>query len=159
MLGDLHMKSLVNKFLLLGVALLIALPIAAQEKKKKNGAPGQIGNIQKSLGKIELKEEQKKKIDGIFAEFTPKLQDASKKAGDAPKRINEAKKKLQEEGKKGKDLNEAVKNAVTLSDDEKAAVADLEKLNAELRSAVAAVLTDEQKEAAGFNKGKKKKNQ
>jgi hypothetical protein len=163
LLGDHRMKSLVTKLLWVSLAVAIALPLAAQDKekkrdKKKGGAPGAVGQLKQALSKVELKEDQKKKIDDLFAQYTPKIRDASKAAGDAPKKIADAKKKVKEDGKKGKEAAAAVKTEAKLTAEEQTAYDKLEGLNQELRSAVMAVLTDEQKESAGLNKGRKKKN-
>jgi Spy/CpxP family protein refolding chaperone len=157
------MKSLVQKLLFLSLAVAIALPLAAQDKEKKKnkkggGEPQAIAQLKKKLDSVDLKEDQQKKIDEIVAEYTPKLKDAAKAAGDAPRKVAEAKKKLSEEGKKGKELNAAVKDAAKLTAEEQTAVDKLDSVAQEFRAAVSAVLTDEQKEKAGLNKGRKKKN-
>ena len=156
------MKSLVQKLLLLSLAVAIALPLAAQDKEKKKnkggGAPSAVADVKKKLADVDLKEDQKKKVDDIVAEYTPKLAEATKAAGEAPKKINEARKKAKEDGKKGKEAQAYVKDNAKLTAEEQTAYDKLESLNSEFRSAVAAVLTDEQKEKAGLNKGKKKKN-
>ena len=153
------MKSLVQKLLWLSLAVAIALPLAAQdkEKKKKAGNTGPVAQLKKALSELDLKEEQQAKIDEIIAKFAPKIAEAAKAAGAGPRKLAEAKKSISAEGKKGKELAAAVKEAANLSADEQAGVDKLAGLNTELRAAVAAVLTDEQKEKAGFNKGKKKK--
>jgi Spy/CpxP family protein refolding chaperone len=154
------MKSLVQKLLLLSLLVAIALPLAAQdkEKKKKGGGGGAVAQLKKTISSLDLSEDQKKKIEGVFAEFQPKIAEATKAAGDAPKRVADARKKLSEEGKKGKELNAAATAAAKLSADEQKAVDKLSSLTQDLRTAVAAVLTDEQKDKAGLSKGKKKKN-
>jgi Spy/CpxP family protein refolding chaperone len=154
------MKSLVQKLMLLSLALAIALPLAAQDKEKKKkggGEPGAIAQIKKALASVDLKEEQKKKIDDLVAQYMPKLREATKAAGDAPKKVADAKKKVKEEGKKGKEAAAAVKDAAKLTADEQSAMEKLESVSQDFRTAVMAVLTDEQKEKAGLNKGKKKK--
>jgi hypothetical protein len=156
------MKSLVQKLCLVGLALLIALPIAAQDKEKKdkkNGKKGggPVAQLKKALADANLTADQQKKVDEIIAKHEPAIREASKKAGDAPARINEAKKKLVDEGKKGKQANEEARTAAKLSADEEKAVDELEKHTRELRDEVAAVLTQEQKEKTNIGvKGKKK---
>ena len=155
------MKSLVRKLGLLSLALIIALPLAAQdkEKKKKNGSePEAVAKIKKALADVDLKEDQKKKVDDLVAQYTPKLNDAAKAAGEAPRKMKEANKKAKDDGKKGKELAAATKEGAKLTPEEQTAYDKLESLQQEFRSAVMAVLTDEQKEKAGLNKGKKKKN-
>ena len=152
------MKSLVQKLCLVGLALLIALPIAAQEEKKnKKGGGSPVGQLKKQLEDAELTADQQKKVDEAFAKHGPAIEAAAKKAGDAPRRVNEAKKKLAADGQKGKALNAAARTEAKLTSDETAALDDMEKHLDELRSDIAAVLTQEQKEATKIGvKGKKK---
>jgi Sec-independent protein translocase protein TatA len=157
------MKSLVQKMLLLSVAVAIAIPLAAQDKEKKRkknggGDPQAITKMKDALASIDLKEDQKKKIDEIVAEYTPKLKDAAKAAGEAPRKVREAQKAAKDSGKKGKELQAAVKEGAKLTPEEQTAMDKLDSLGQDFRRAVSAVLTDEQKEKAGLNKGKKKKN-
>ena len=74
---------------------------------------------------------------------------------------NAARTKAREEGKKGAELQAAVDAAVSLTDDQKKALADAEgqmkQVQTEIREAVLALLTDEQKQAAGLNKPQKAK--
>lgn len=153
------MKSLVQKLLLLSLAVAVALPLAAQDKerKKKGGGGGPVAEVKKKISELDLKEDQKKKIDEIIANYSPKLADATKAAGEAPQKMRDARKKLQDEGKKGKELNAAVKDTAKLTAEEQAGYDKLEALTREFRSAVAAELTDEQKDKGGFNQRKKKK--
>ena len=67
-----------------------------------------------------------------------------------------ARKQLKDEGKKGKEAAAALKDTAKLTAEEQAAFDKLEALNREFRDAVAAVLTPEQREQAGLNKGKGK---
>ena len=155
------MKSLVQKMLLLSLAVAVALPLAAQDKdKKKNkggGEPDAVAAIKKALSDVDLKDEQKKKIDDLVASYTTKLNDAAKAAGEAPRKMKEARKKAKDDGKKGKEAQQYVKDNAKLTAEEQTAYDKLENLGQEFRTAVLAVLTDEQKEKAGLNKGKKKK--
>jgi hypothetical protein len=140
---------------------MIALPIAAQDKEKKDRknkkGGGPIAALKKQLEDANLTADQQKKVDEIIAKHQPAIQEASKKAGDAPKRINDAKKKLQDDGKKGKELNSAARTEAKLSSDEEKAVDELDQHSRELREEVAAVLTQEQKEKTKIGvKGKNK---
>jgi hypothetical protein len=155
------MKSLVQKLLLLSLAVAIAVPLAAQDKEKKKdkkngGEPAAIAKMKGALAKAELKDDQKKKVDELVAQYSPKLSEAAKAAGEAPKKVGDAKKKLKDEGKKQKEINAEYKAVAKLTADEQAAFDKLEKLGEEFRAAVLAVLTDEQKDKAGLSKGKKK---
>ena len=153
------MKSLVQKLLWLSLAVAVALPLVAQDKEKKKGrGGGPVAELKKAISALDLKEDQKKKIEDVIANYSPKIAEAVKAAGDAPQKMRDARKKLQDEGKKGKELNAAVKDTAKLTAEEQAGYDKLEALTREFRSAVAAELTDEQKEKANLNKGKKKKN-
>lgn len=153
------MKSLARRLLLVGLALAIALPLASaqEKKKKKGGGAGPIAALKKQLADANLSEEQQKKVEGIIAEHQPKIMAAAKKAGDAPKMVEQAKKRLREEGKKGKELNQGAIAAAKLTDEQKTAYDELQKATQDLRAAVAAVLTDEQRAATGLGKGKGKR--
>jgi Spy/CpxP family protein refolding chaperone len=156
------MKSLVQKLCLVGLAVMIALPIAAQDKKeKKNGKKGggnnPIGQLKKQLEDANLTAEQQKKVDEIVAKHETAIKEAAKKAGDAPRRLADARKKFQGE-KKGKELKEAARAEAKLTSDEQAAVDDLDKHLNQAREEIAAVLTQEQKEKTKIGLGKGKKN-
>jgi Spy/CpxP family protein refolding chaperone len=156
------MKSLVHRLMFVGLAVAIALPMAAaqqeKEKKKGGGGGGPIAQLRQQLADVDLNAEQKKKIDDIIAEYEPKVAAARKKAGDALKMRDDARKKFKDEGRKGKDLNEAVKDAVSkLSPEQQKGLDEYDQVGRDLNNAVAAVLTDEQKAKAGLTKGKKKK--
>jgi hypothetical protein len=161
LLGDYGMKSFAQKMLWLSLAVLIALPLAAEDKKKDKkkagGEPAAVAQLKKQLANVDLKEEQKKKVEELCAEYAPKMREAAKAAGEAPKKVAEAKKRLKDEGKKGKEAAAALKSTANLTAEEQAAYDKLESLNQEFRTAVMGVLTEEQKEQAGLNKGKKKK--
>jgi hypothetical protein len=155
------MKSLMHRLMLVGLAVVIAIPIAVaqeQKAKKKGGGGGPIGQLKRQLADAGLTEEQQKKVEGIISEYQPKVAAANKKAGDANKLVNDARKKLREEGKKGRELDDAAVAAAKLTPEQKEGYDELQKLTRDLRAAVAAVLTDEQKEKAGLAKGKKKEN-
>ena len=156
------MKSLAQKMCLVGLALAIALPIAAQDKDKKdkkdkkNGG-GPVAELKKQLADAGLNADQQKKVDEAFAKHGPAIREAGKKAGDAPRRIADAKKKLRDDGKKGKELNEGARTEAKLTSEETAAVDEMDKHLDELRSDIAAVLTQEQKEKTKIGaKGKRK---
>jgi hypothetical protein len=157
--GRKRMKSLMHRLMFVGLAVVIAIPIAVaqeQKAKKKGGGGGPIGQLKRQLADAGLTEEQKKKSDAIIAEYEPKVAAATKKAGDAPKLVNDARKKLREEGKKGKELNDGAVAAAKLTPEQKEGYDELQRVTQDLRAAVAALLTDEQKQKAGLTKGKKK---
>ncbi|MGE0757786.1 MAG: hypothetical protein AB7O38_12225 [Pirellulaceae bacterium] len=152
------MKSFVRRLLLVGLAVLVALPLAAaqQEKKKKGGGAGPVAALKKQIAQVELTDEQKKKVEAIIAEHQPKVAAAMKEGGAAQKMVEAAKKQLKSDGKKGKELNEGAVAAAKLTDEQKAGYEKLQKAVQDMRAAVAATLTPEQRERAGLAKGKKK---
>lgn len=158
----------------LGVVLLMASPLLAgpgkhAPKKQKKAPPCPAAQrVEKMLKGIDLTDAQKAQLKEIQKEFGPKLMAAMKKADvlkpEQKKARAEAAKAAKAAGKKGKEAHEAVEAAVKLTDDQKASMAEARKeigsLEKELRAAVAAVLTPEQKEklpkAGHGHHGKKK---
>lgn len=167
------MNTALKSFVLLLLAVAVALPLCAADKEKKaegkkkaakkagaRAGGGQIVNaVLKRLGAAELTDEQTAKIKEIGKEFAPKLAAARQKMGltkEQQAAQKEARQKAQADGLKGKALREAVENALNLSDDQKAARAEVQKLTAELNQAALAVLTDEQKAKVAPKRGAKK---
>ncbi len=147
----------------------------AKGKKKKGGdqTPPAVAQLQKQLDGLDLNDEQKAKVKEIVAQHTTKIADAQKKVTalltpEQRKARQEAAAKAKADGKKGKEAADAVNAALNLSADDKAKLDAANKeaadVVAEMRKAVAGVLTDAQKEKAGLNapagkgkaKGKKK---
>jgi Spy/CpxP family protein refolding chaperone len=157
------MKSVAKNLLMLVLVLVIAAPLAAAEgdkkKKKKPGKrPAAGARIQIPKG-IELSDEQKEKVAALKKEYGPKVVAARKKMAlgkDARKARGEALKKAKADGKKGKELRAAVDAAAPLTDEQKAAQAEMQALQKEIRAAVVALLTDEQKAKLPKRGGKKK---
>lgn len=149
----------VRGMLLLTVALLIALPAMAQEKKrgegKGRGPRGGGEGMMRMFDGLDLTAEQKEKIQEIRKQFEGKVADARKKQDEIltpeqKKAREEAGKKAREEGKSRMESFRAMMEAVKLTDEQKEkleaarkAVGDLEK---EQREKVMNVLTEEQKE-------------
>lgn len=160
------MKNVLKTMCLLALAVAIALPIAAEDKKKKKKKAAKKGSPTAALVKrvkaAGVSEETLKKVEDIAASFNAKIAEAQKGLGDARQKIASARKKAQEDGKKGKELQAAVR-AVELTDEQRAAQKQLQALNRELNSKIAAVLTPEEREKAkiraprGNAKKKKKK--
>jgi Spy/CpxP family protein refolding chaperone len=162
------MKSLAHKLVLLTVALLLALPLCAAEGgKKKGGKKGQgkdqIVQLKEKLEKANLTDEQKTKVKEVFAKFEGKIAEARKSVPpEVQKAMGEARKKAADEGKKGKELEEAVRSAVTLTEEQKAAFAKLQELQRGMQKELASILTQEQRDAVGLRMGReggKKRNQ
>lgn len=147
----------VRTVLFLAVALVIASPLVAQEKKKpvKKAPPDPAAAaIERITKPLDLTGEQKEKLKDICKEFSPKFKEAAKKMDvftpEQKKARAEAEKEARAAGKKGKEFFEAVAKAVTLTDEQKAQLKEAGKemgaLNKELRAKVEEVLTPEQKE-------------
>ena len=141
------------------LTLSFVVPAVAADKKKKT--PVAI-KVPKS---IELTAEQKTKLDALNKEFGPKLAECRKKqasiiTADQKKARAEAMKKAKADGKKGKELRAAVNAALAITADQKTKQAETKKamaaLNKQIKTQLAALLTDEQK--AKLKGGKKKKN-
>ena len=153
------MRLTTRTIITLSLALLLVAPLAAADKQKKGkkGRPSKGRSVAAFLPKEvqdTLTEEQKEKIAALDKEFGPKLAEiAKKRAGlltDEQKKAQaEARKAAVEAGKKGKDVMDAAKAAVTLTEEQQQQMKDLDKearpLQNEVREKVTALLTDEQK--------------
>jgi len=140
----------------LAVALLIATPLFAGEKKAKKKAPPPkcpaADRIERMVQGLDVTAEQKAKFAEFAKEFGPKLMECMKKMDvmtpEQKKAAAEASKKAKAEGKTGKELNQAVAEAVKLTDEQKEKQAEARKvmqpLEKELRAKVMDVLTPEQ---------------
>ncbi len=167
------------------------MPLATSllAKQQKKGKKGKKGRQQRKPSVVRLlpkevqatfSDEQKEKIALLNKEFGPKLAEFAKKRAsilspEQKKAQAEARKAATEAGKKGKELQEAVRAAMKLTDVQKKQLAELTKvtapLNKTIREKVLALLTDEQKakipkraggkakgdRAKGPKKGSKKK--
>lgn len=164
--------------LIVGVALVaisLSSQLVAQEGKKKQGQKGPriqaLTQLKTSLGKIDLTDEQNKKIEEIVAKHREGLVAIAKKRrelvnAEANKKMAAARKTAQAEGKKGKDLQTAVLGASGLSEEDQKKVAvinqEAQKAAQAMKQEVAKVLTEEQRAKTGLQMkkatGKKKKN-
>ncbi len=156
------MKSLAKTLTLLALVVLVAAPLsAADEKKKKKGKRGSLAeNTIKRYEKAELTDEQIAKIKALAAEVGPKLADLRGKAKLSKEQTTarrEAMKKAKEDGKKGKEIRAAADAAASLTDEQKATMKEVAKINGEYNKSVMGLLTAEQKQKAGIKKRKKKK--
>lgn len=149
------MKNVLKTMTLLALAAVIALPLSAQEKKKKKGDKGR-NPLAATVAKVKeagADEATLEKVEALAKEYGPKVAEANKGLGDALKQRADARKAAAAEGKKGKDAQAAV-DAVKLTDEQKAALAQSEELQKKFKAAVAALLTPEQAKAAGVAAGK-----
>lgn len=142
----------------LGLCALLVSSAAAQDaaKKKKNPPAKEPPAVQLPKD-ITLTDEQKTKVAEIEKEFGPKMKELREKLD---KVMTEEQKKARQEvlkearekgkdGKKGKELAEAVKNAMKLSEEQQKQYDETDKqilaLRQQILEKVKPILTDEQK--------------
>jgi hypothetical protein len=126
---------------------------AKQDKKKKAAGQNRSASAQliKQLDKagVTLTEDQNAKVTALAATLKTDLAAAHKESGLTPeilKKRQEAGKAAREAGKKGKELQAAMDEAVTLTDEQKAALKSAASKQQQFRKEFLAVLTDAQKE-------------
>jgi len=147
--------------LILGLALLIATPLLAQEKKQRGqrGGAGMFAMgtamIQRALDRITtLSDDEKAAAKKILDEAAPgieKLQKAAALTADQRKEMQEAMAKIKESGKTGDELRKAFQEAmqsVKRTDEQVKAQKELTAKMKELQTKIVGALkTDEHKEA------------
>lgn len=161
-------RSLLTFCLTFCLALAAAAPLFAQDKEK---AKGKAKNRREDAAvtrafqlppSITLSSEQQEKMAALKKHFTPKLAEANKKLNDnltpeQKKSRREATQTARQAGKNGKELRQAVAEAMKLTDDQQTAMTkargELTAVNQEVQTAVRNLLTDEQK--AKLPSGKK----
>jgi Spy/CpxP family protein refolding chaperone len=147
----------VRVVLILAVALLMALPVLAQEKKKREGKRGGPGfdPLAMMLRDLNLSDEQKAKVEDVKKEFGPKLAEVRKKMDGVFTEENkkdraEAEKAAKDAGKSPREVAAAARDAVKLTDEQKTKLAEvrktMEEVNKDMREKVMSILTPEQKE-------------
>jgi Spy/CpxP family protein refolding chaperone len=138
---------------------------AQNENKKKRGAADPTAAMAKKLESVELTADQKTKLEAINKEHGPKLKDAQAKVDKilTPEQIKarrEAQQAAKAAGKKGKEAQDSVNEALKLTAEQKKAMDDAQKdlrdAQTAYNTAVAGILTAEQKEKAKIG-GKKAK--
>lgn len=124
-----------------------------KKNQKKNANPGIFGQV----AKLDLTDEQKAQVAEVRKEFGPKLAELTKAVGltkeDREARMA-AQKEAKEKGLKGKELRDYVNAKAPLTDEQKEAQKAVNQLNGKIRTKLASILTDEQKEKLGLNKKK-----
>ncbi|RCS49280.1 hypothetical protein DTL42_12140 [Bremerella cremea] len=124
-----------------------------KKNQKKNANPGIFGQV----AKLDLTDEQKAQVAEVRKEFGPKLAELTKAVGltkeDREARMA-AQKEAKEKGLKGKELRDYVNAKAPLTDEQKEAQKEVNELNGKIRTKLASILTDEQKEKLGLNKKK-----
>jgi len=161
------MKTL-RTCVMLAVAVMVALPVLAADKKptaKKAPKCPAAAFVEQMLQGLTLTDEQKAKLGEIQKEFGPKLVEAGKKraailTAEQRKAEAAARKAAMAEGKKGKDVMQAVLDAVKPTDEQKAKLAEVQKERGAvekcLREKVMGVLTPEQQKKFQKPHAKKK---
>jgi Spy/CpxP family protein refolding chaperone len=162
--------------LVLLVALVIASPVLAQEKKRgkkgeRGGARGAFDPMARLLEGLDLTDEQKAKVAEVRKEFGPKLAEFQKKSDgiltdEQKKDRAEAMKEAKSAGKSPRESYQAVQEAMKLTDEQKSQMREIGKerggVEKEMRSKIMEILTPEQREQVEkkiqeLKKGGKKK--
>jgi len=151
---------IVSATLALAVSLLVAGNLLAAEKEKgkphgDRGAGQEMGGPLSFLKGIDLTADQKSKLSNLMQEYKPKLVDTAKLfdsvlTPDQKKAREEAMKAAKDAGKGPKEIREAGRATVTLTDEQKAKLREVGKkvgpIYKEFHEKVMDVLTPEQKE-------------
>jgi hypothetical protein len=156
------MKRCAKTVLMLSMAVLLASNLSAAEGEKKKRGKKRQGDKGMAVVRFlppevkeTLNEDQKEKITQIQKQFGPKLtaiQDQKKKilTPDQIQCQTDARKKAQKEGKKGKQVQEAVDQAVEIPEEQKKKLKGIQEqtqlLQKTIQAQVIAILTPEQQE-------------
>jgi Spy/CpxP family protein refolding chaperone len=151
--------------LALAVALLIALPAAAQEKKARKGGARKlsptaqlmlrIGRLREALEQVDLTAEQQEQLEKIREELGPKMKESFGKMRDIlteeqRSTVEESMRKAREAGKEGRELVLAVESSIELTDEQKEKLAkvvvEMRPLHRQMMKKVMGILTPEQQE-------------
>ncbi len=145
----------------LSLAAFLLSPVTAQDAKAKKNKPNAARKEQPAVQlpkEITLTDEQKTKVAELEKEYGPKMKELREKLD---KTLTEEQKKARQEvtkearekgkeGKKGKELAQAVKDAMKLTEDKQKEYDETDKkivaLRQEILEKVKPLLTDEQKE-------------
>ena len=143
--------------LILAVALLIACPVLAQEKKKRDRGPRGAGGdvVAMMLAGLDLTAEQQEKVAAVRKECAPKLAEIQKQMEDIPtadqkKARDDAQKAAKEAGKPEREIRAAGREAMKLTDEQMSKMRETMKemfpIQKEMRGKIMEILTPEQKE-------------
>ncbi|PQO36485.1 hypothetical protein [Blastopirellula marina] len=157
------MKNVIRTCLILTFAVLVAMPVLAadkaEKKEKKAKGPANAG-VFAVVNKIELTDKQKEQVAALKKEFGSKLAEANKAVAltDEQKAARKtATQEVKDKGLKGKEAREYVMGKVNLSSEQQEAQKELGALTQVVRTKLIAILTPEQKEAAGIKDAPVKK--
>jgi Spy/CpxP family protein refolding chaperone len=145
------MSKLLKTFCLVGLTVLLAVPVLAQERQPGQRGRGARGAQQTPFALprgLEVTDEQKAKIAEIEKKYADKWKDATEKAKLTDEQTaarREAFTKARADNLQGEDLQKAIADAVTLTDDQKKGQEAMTALRAEVAKEIEALLTDEQK--------------
>jgi hypothetical protein len=158
-----RIMSRLTKIVALLLAVFIAVPLLAAERKK--GAKARAVPQQFQLPKeITLTADQQKKLGELVATYGPKLEAIQKQRSDMlteeqKKAGSEARKKAEAAGKPSKEVTQAVDEAMKLTPEQTTKLAALRKetspISNEIRGKLLDILTPEQK--VQFEKAEQKK--
>lgn len=155
------MMRAVRTILSVALLLAVAIPLMAQEGKRKpkgprpKGKPGVQTPMMWMFRGIDLTAEQKEKLQEIQKELGPKFAEIRKEMSgilteEQKAAREEAMKKAREAGKRGREMFQAAQEAVKLTDEQKTKMAEvrkkMEEFGKQFREKALAVLTPEQKE-------------
>ncbi len=151
------MTTLWKLVLSIALSALLVSPTLAEDAKPKKNKPNAARKEQPAVQlpkEIELNDEQKKKVAEIEKEFSAKMKEARESldkvlTDEQKKARQEVMKEARTSGKKGKELQQAVKDATKATEEQQKKIDVAEKALVELRKEilekVKPILTDDQK--------------
>lgn len=150
------MRSLVRTLVVGGLVLMVGtLALAAEGKKARPTRPeGRRFDPFAWINRLNLSEEQKGKVEALRKEYEPKLAEGQAKLDsiltpEQKKAQEEAIAKAKEAGKTGRELFEAGRNAVQLTEEQQKQMKEVRthiaELQRQIREKIMGLLTDEQK--------------
>jgi Spy/CpxP family protein refolding chaperone len=163
------MLKLWNCVLALSISVLTLSPVVAEDAKPKKPRAGAARKEQPAVQlpkEIELTDEQKPKIAELEKEFAPKMKELREKldkvlTDEQKKARAEVNKEARTSGKKGKELQQAIKDATKATEEQQKQIDEVEKkiveLRQQIREKVEPILTEEQKTKLPPKPGEKKK--
>lgn len=150
--------------LITAIALLVTVPLMAQERERKKGPAKQLSPVSQAMlrmtrtheaiEELDLSDEQKESLKAVHKEFGPKMGEVFGKLKDVlteeqQTAAKEAAKAAKEADKKGRAFFVAVEASITLTDEQTEQMneigEELTTLQREVTRKVLGVLTDEQR--------------
>lgn len=169
------MKKFATTILTFALAAVMVAPLMAEDGKKKKRKKGKRKARVRSVVRLpkkvreSLNDDQKKKVGALNKEYAPKVLALFKERNeiltdDQKAAIAKVRKEARASKKKGKELRQALANAVQLSEEQKkkqkAIQGKQRALQGEIRNKLKEILTEEQFKqirGGGRKKGKKKR--